>query len=191
VDIPLQHSHPEILSLMARPQGPEKIVARIRENVPDVRIRSTFIVGFPGETEEHFEHLLNFITNSRFDRLGVFTYSRQMEVPSGHMPDQVPLKVKRARRNRIMKAQHQIASQANSSLVGKEIDVLIENFEAKSGLYCGRSTWDAPEIDNQVYVRDPENEFVTMGDIVRVKIDEARPYDLYGTAIASLVAVPS
>lgn len=191
VDIPLQHSHPEILSAMARPQGPEKIVARIRENVPDVRIRSTFIVGFPGETDEHFEHLLNFITKSRFDRLGVFTYSRQMEVPSGHMPDQVPLKVKRARRNRIMKAQHQIASEANSALVGREIDVLIENFEAKSGLYCGRSTWDAPEIDNQVYVCDPENEFVTMGDIVRVKIDEARPYDLYGTAIASSVAVPS
>jgi ribosomal protein S12 methylthiotransferase len=191
VDIPLQHSHPEILSLMARPQGPEKIVARIRENIPDVKIRSTFIVGFPGETEEHFEHLLNFITESRFDRLGVFTYSRQMEVASGHMPNQVPLKVKHSRRNRIMKAQHQIASQANRALVGKEIEVLIENFEEKSGLYCGRSAWDAPEIDNQVYVSDPENEFVTMGDIVRVKIDEARPYDLYGTAIASSVAVPS
>ncbi|PWT99501.1 MAG: 30S ribosomal protein S12 methylthiotransferase RimO [Candidatus Melainabacteria bacterium] len=191
VDIPLQHSHPEILSLMARPQGPEKILARIRENIKDVKIRSTFIVGFPGETEEHFEHLLQFITESRFDRLGVFTYSRQMEVPSGHMPGQVPLKVKRARRNRIMKAQHQIASEANRALVGREIDVLIENFEGKTGLYCGRSSWDAPEIDNLVYVRDPENEFVTMGDIVRVKIDEARPYDLYGRAIASSVAVPS
>jgi ribosomal protein S12 methylthiotransferase len=191
VDIPLQHSHPEILSLMARPKGPEKIVARIRENIPHVKIRSTFIVGFPGETEEHFEHLLNFINESRFDRLGVFTYSRQTEVASGHMPNQVPLKVKRSRRNRIMKAQHQIASEANAALVGKEIEVLIENYEEKSGLYCGRSAWDAPEIDNLVYVRDPENEIVTMGDIVRVKINEARPYDLYGTAIASLVAVPS
>lgn len=184
VDIPLQHSHPKILSAMARPQAPEKIIRLIRSIIPEVRLRSTFIVGFPGETEEHFEHLLQFVTESRFDRLGVFTYSRQMEVPSGHMEDQIPAKVKKARRNLIMKAQHQIATEMNSAYVGKEIEVLVENFDSAKNLYSGRSAWDAPEIDNQVYVRDPENEFVTMGDFVKVRIEEARPYDLYGTAIA-------
>lgn len=184
VDIPLQHSHPKILSAMARPQAPEKIIRLTRSIIPEVRLRSTFIVGFPGETEEHFEHLLQFVTESRFDRLGVFTYSRQMEVPSGHMEDQIPAKVKKARRNLIMKAQHQIATEMNRTYVGKEIEVLIENFDSAKNLYSGRSAWDAPEIDNQVYVRDPENEFVTMGDFVKVRIEEARPYDLYGTAIA-------
>src|SRR5262249_20225957 len=102
VDIPLQHSHPDMLQAMARPQNPGRIVERIRQLVPDVAVRSTFIVGFPGETDEHLEHLAKFIEEQRFDRLGVFTYSRQMEVPSGHMPDQVPERTKKLRRRRIM-----------------------------------------------------------------------------------------
>jgi ribosomal protein S12 methylthiotransferase len=190
IDIPLQHSHPQILSSMARPQGPEKVLARIREAIPEVRVRSTFIVGFPGETDEHFEHLLRFVNESRFDRLGVFTYSKEMEVPSGQMPNQIPEKVKKSRRNQIMKAQHQIASDKNRQLVGHEIDVLVEQFDANNNLYCGRSAWDAPEIDNQVYVSDPDHTLVTMGDFVRVRIDEARPYDLYGTAIAASAGEP-
>jgi ribosomal protein S12 methylthiotransferase len=183
VDIPLQHSHPQILTAMARPQKPEKVVARIRESIAEVRIRSTFIVGFPGETDEQFEHLLQFIKDNRFDRLGVFTYSKQMEVPSGHMRDQVPEKIKKARRHAIMAAQHQIASELNQKLIGSQTTVLIENFDPATNLYCGRSPWDAPEVDNQVYVRDPDNSLVTIGDFVRVKIDEAKPYDLYATAM--------
>ncbi len=184
IDIPLQHSHPTILSAMARPQRPEKVVARIRELVPNVRIRSTFIVGFPGETEEHFEHLLDFIVKSRFDRLGVFTYSRQMEVPSGSMPDQVPEKIKKSRRNKIMEAQHKIASELNTNMLGHEIDILVESFDPVKNLYCGRSAWDAPQIDNQVYIKDHGEDLVTMGDLVKVRIDEAKPYDLYGSAVS-------
>ncbi|MFN8551832.1 MAG: 30S ribosomal protein S12 methylthiotransferase RimO [Candidatus Obscuribacterales bacterium] len=183
VDIPLQHSHPEMLKAMARPLHPEKTVEKIRQMIPDVRIRSTFIVGFPGETEEHFEHLARFIETQKFDRLGVFAYSRQMEVPSGHMPDQITERVKKSRRKRIMQIQHGISTAHNQMLVGQQIDVLIESFDDKKNLYCGRSQWDAPSIDNQVYVTDPAGDLVTMGELATVRIDRSGPYDLYGTAL--------
>lgn len=183
VDIPLQHSHPEMLKAMARPLHPEKTVEKIRQMIPDVRIRSTFIVGFPGETEEHFEHLAHFIETQKFERLGVFAYSRQMEVPSGHMPDQITEKVKKSRRKRIMQIQHEISTAHNEKLIGKEIDVLIESFDDRKNLYCGRSQWDAPSIDNQVYVTDRAGDLVIMGEIAKVRIDRSGPYDLYGTAI--------
>jgi ribosomal protein S12 methylthiotransferase len=184
VDIPLQHSHPDVLKAMARPLNPGKAVERIRELVPDVRIRSTFIVGFPGETEEQFNHLAEFIEKHRFDRLGVFTYSKQTEVESGHMPNQVPEKVKKARRKRIMQIQHKISEELNQTYVGREIEVLIESYDDKKQLYCGRSQWDAPSIDNQVYVKDVDGDLVSMGEIARVRIDSSAPYDLYGTALA-------
>ncbi|MBI1270111.1 30S ribosomal protein S12 methylthiotransferase RimO [bacterium] len=185
IDIPLQHSDPAILKAMARPLKPESVVERIRKTIPDVKIRSTFIVGFPGETEENFQHLMRFIEASRFDRLGVFGYSKQTEVPSGNMPGQISQKEKNRRRAEVMKLQHGISSELNQAMVGKEIDVLIESFDEKKGIYIGRSQWDAPDIDNLVYVEDAEDSFVDMGEIVRVRIDEARPYDLYGTAVSS------
>lgn len=178
VDVPLQHSHPEILTAMARPQQPEKVVARIRNLVADVAIRSTFIVGFPGETDEHFEHLANFIEQQRFDRLGVFTYSKQMEVPSGHMADQVSERVKKSRRKRLMEIQHAISSQRNQALVGSRLKVLIESFDESKNLYVGRSQWDAPQIDNQVYVRASSSAEIIIGDFVEVLVEEAKPYDL-------------
>jgi ribosomal protein S12 methylthiotransferase len=189
VDIPLQHSHPQVLKAMARPLHPEKTVEKIRQLIPGVRIRSTFIVGFPGETDEHFEHLAQFIESQKFDRLGVFAYSRQMEVPSGHMEDQITEKTKKSRRKRIMQIQHAIALEHNEKLVGHEIDVLIESFDERKNLYCGRSQWDAPSIDNQVYVTDPDGDLITMGEIVRVTIDRCGPYDLYGTVVE--VATPA
>jgi len=185
IDIPLQHSDPAILKAMARPLKPESVVERIRKTIPDVKIRSTFIVGFPGETEENFQHLMRFIETSRFDRLGVFGYSKQTEVPSGNMPGQVSQKEKNRRRAEVMKLQHGISSELNQAMVGKEIDVLIESFDEKKGIYIGRSQWDAPDIDNQVYVEDADDSFVDMGEIVRVRIDEAKPYDLLGTAVGS------
>jgi len=181
IDIPLQHSHPQILQSMARPQHPERVVNRIREMVPGVKIRSTFIVGFPGETEEHFEHLTNFIDTMRFDRMGVFTYSRQMEVPSGAMADQVPEKIKKSRRNAIMKKQHAIASELNSKMVGQIIPVLMESHDPIKNLYCGRTPWDAPNIDNQVYVTCANEGDIQLGEIAQIKIDRAETYDLYGT----------
>lgn len=183
VDIPLQHSHPDVLKGMKRPLHPEKVMDRVRALVPDAKVRSTFIVGFPGETEEHFEHLVQFVEKYRFDRLGVFTYSKQTEVPSGHMPDQVPERVKKARRSKIMKVQHRISTELNESMVGKEIDVLIERFDDRKNLYIGRSQWDAPEVDNLVYVRDTEENLVEMAEIARVRVDEAKPYDLFCTVV--------
>lgn len=181
IDLPLQHSHPEILSTMARPKSPEKVVERIRQLVPDVCIRSTFIVGFPGEEEEHFQHLAEFIKRHRFDRLGVFTYSRQMEVSSGHMKNQVPEKIKKARRKEIMQIQREISNESNQATIGRTIDVLIESFHESKQLYVGRSQWDAPQIDHQVYVKDNE-ELINVGDLARVRIESALPYDLYGIA---------
>jgi ribosomal protein S12 methylthiotransferase len=185
IDIPLQHSHPEILCAMARPQKPEQVVARIRKAIEGVVIRSTFIVGFPGETQEHFEHLLTFIQEMRFERLGVFTYSREMEVPSGHMPEQIPEKVKKSRRARLMKAQHEIACELNERQVGKVLPVLIESYDEQSELFCGRSYGDAPEIDNQVYVKNSPEAAFEMGDLIPVLIEEAKPYDLCGVAVAA------
>ncbi|MBU6450261.1 MAG: 30S ribosomal protein S12 methylthiotransferase RimO [Cyanobacteria bacterium REEB67] len=186
VDIPLQHSHPDVLSAMARPKHPEKTMDLIREMMPGVKIRSTFIVGFPGETDEQFEHLVAFIEKYRFDRLGVFTYSKQMEVPSGHMPGQIPEKVKKARRDKIMKMQHAISSELNAAMVGQTIDVLIESYDDSKKLYTGRSQWDAPGIDNLVYVREDldseDGERVYIGEVNRVLIEKAKPYDLFGVA---------
>ena len=183
VDIPLQHSHPEVLKGMKRPLHPEKVMDRVRKLVPTAKVRSTFIVGFPGETEEHFEHLMQFVEKYRFDRLGVFTYSKQTEVPSGHMPDQVPEKVKKARRSKIMKLQHRISTELNEAMVGKEIDVLIERYDERKEVYIGRSQWDAPEVDNLVYVKDTDENLVEMAEIARVRVDQAKPYDLIGTVI--------
>lgn len=181
VDIPLQHSHPEVLGAMARPKYPEKVMDLIRECLPGVKIRSTFIVGFPGETEEHFQHLYDFIDKYRFDRLGVFTYSRQMEVPSGHMEEQIPEKVKKARQKRIMQLQHGISLSLNQAMVGQTIPVLVESFDEQKKLYIGRSQWDAPGIDNLVYIREGDDD-VYMAEVNHVLVEEAKPYDLYGVA---------
>lgn len=186
VDIPLQHSHPEVLSAMARPRHPEKVVQRIREMVPDAAIRTTVIVGFPGETEEQFEHLAEFVREHKFDRLGVFTYSRQMEVPSGHMEDQVPKRIMKQRRKKLMEIQHEISTERNQKLVGREITVLIESFDEQKKLYVGRSQWDAPQIDNQVYVRGSDVAEPIIGDFCRVRVEEARPYDLLGICLEDL-----
>ena len=183
VDIPLQHSHPDVLRAMARPLNPEKCVELIREVLPEAAIRSTFIVGFPGETEEQFEHLHNFIQEHQFDRLGVFAYSRQTEVPSGNMENQIPQKVKKTRRNKIMETQHKISNERNARLLGKEIDVLLEGYDEVKQLYFGRSQWDAPQIDNTVYVSADNLDHNSLGDIVRVKITKTKPYDLFGEAV--------
>lgn len=179
VDIPLQHSHPEVLGAMARPKNPEKVMDLIREYMPGVKIRSTFIVGFPGETEDHFQHLYDFIEKYRFDRLGVFTYSRQMEVPSGHMEEQIPEKVKKARQKRIMQLQHGISLSLNQAMVGQTIPVLVESFDEQKKVYIGRSQWDAPGIDNLVYIREGDED-VYMAEVNHVLVEEAKPYDLYG-----------
>lgn len=185
VDIPLQHSHPDVLRSMARPISPEKQIQLIRKVLPEAAIRSTFIVGFPGETEEQFEHLCQFIETHKFDRLGVFTYSKQIEVPSGHMENQLPERVKKARRKKIMEIQHRISSERNNALIGQEFDVLIEGWDGVKSQYQARSQWDAPQIDNQVYIKASDLDETLLGEIVKVRVTKAKPYDL----IAEMVEV--
>ncbi len=193
VDIPLQHSHNAVLKSMARPLNPERVVKKIREIVPGVKIRTTLIVGFPGETEEQFEHLVEFVKEHRFDRLGVFAYSKQTEVPSGNMPDQIKESVKKSRRAQVMKLQHQISTELNEAMVGQEIDVLIEGFDEQRKHYIARSQWDAPGVDNQVYIQEPKSESEPtpeVGEICRVRIIKAKPYDLFAKTVMTSVNLP-
>lgn len=179
VDIPLQHSHPYILQAMRRPVSDYGIlINKIRENIPGVAIRTAFIVGYPGETQEHFEHLYDFVKKMRFDKMGVFKYSRERHTISYSMDGQVPQKVKEQRYKALMELQQGISKEINESFIGKTIPCLIESI-TNEGRIIARSTRDAVEIDGQVYI-DTEKE-LTSGDIENVLITSADEYDLYGT----------
>lgn len=178
VDIPLQHSHPDILAAMRRPtEDYEVLINKIRNKIPDVSIRTAFIVGYPGETEEHFEHLYKFVEKMRFDKMGVFEYSREQNTISYDMDGQVPEKIKKRRYKELMELQQGISREINASLVGKTLPCLIENFNSE-GLVVARSTRDAVEIDGLVYVDTDKP--VVPGDIEDVLIKSADEYDLYG-----------
>lgn len=179
VDIPLQHSHPYILEAMRRPVSDyEKLVNNIREKVPNVSIRTAFIVGYPGETEEHFEHLYNYVKKMRFDKMGVFKYSREQHTISYGMEGQVPQKIKNERYKKLMNLQQQISKEINESFIGKTIPCLIEGI-TDAGQIIARSTRDAVEIDGQVYIESDKD--VIPGDIENVLVTSADEYDLYGT----------
>ncbi|MEI8390597.1 MAG: 30S ribosomal protein S12 methylthiotransferase RimO [bacterium] len=178
IDIPLQHSHPEILKLMNRPAVDNgKIIEKLRKNIPGVSIRTVFITGFPGETEEHFEHLYNFIEKYKFDKLGVFEYSKEKETDSYQLKKHVPAKIKKLRKKQLMELQQKISKKINASLIGKEIISLIEVLTS-DGKIIGRTYRDAPEIDGLVFIETKKT--VSPGDVVQVKITGASEYDLYG-----------
>jgi len=178
VDIPLQHSHPEVLKLMSRPAIDNgKIIEKLRKKIPDVSIRTVFITGFPAETDEHFEHLYNFIKKYRFDKLGVFEYSKENSTSSSKIKPQISAKIKKARKKKIMELQQKISEEINASLIGKEISSLIETIDSK-GKIIGRTYRDAPEIDGLVYIST--NKPVSPGDVIKVKITKAGKYDLWG-----------
>jgi ribosomal protein S12 methylthiotransferase len=179
LDLPLQHSHPEILRAMNRPwqgQVNDAIIERIKTALPDAVLRTTFIVGFPGETDKHFEHLLQFIKRHEFDHAGVFTFSPEEGTPAYKLPNQIPQDVMDARRNALMEAQQPISMKKNQACVGKVVDVLIEQEHPVTGELIGRSTRFAPEVDGLVYVKGD----APLGTIVGVKITGADIYDLYG-----------
>lgn len=178
IDIPLQHSHPDILKLMNRPVQDYKIlINKIRQKIPNVSIRTTFITGYPGETEEHFEHLKNFIKEMRFDRVGIFEYSREKGTPSYDMKPRIPKKVAHRRFKELMKIQQQISLERNKSFIGKTIPCIIEAF-SDNGEVVARSEFDAPEIDGIVSIKTKQA--VIPGDIEQVKIVGATEYDLIG-----------
>ena len=178
VDIPLQHSHPELLKLMNRPAYDYRpLIKNIRKRIPNVSIRTTFIVGYPGETEEHFEHLKQFIKDMKFDRVGIFEYSREKGTPSYNMKPKVPQKIAHKRFKELMEIQQKISLERNRSFIGKKIPCIIEAF-SDSGDVVARSEFDAPEIDGVVTIKT--NKKVVPGDIELVKIIDATEYDLIG-----------
>lgn len=179
IDIPLQHSHPEILKLMNRPAiDNSDLIKKLRDNIPDVAIRTAFITGFPGETEEHYEHLYSFMQEHRFDKLGVFQYSREKNTSSYSLKGQVLAKVKKIRHKELMRLQQSISKDINESLIGKTIPAIVETLTS-SGKIIGRTYRDAPEIDGLVYL--DTDKALLPGDIVNTKIIKASEYDLYGT----------
>lgn len=176
IDIPLQHAHPETLRRMKRPWDGERylrLIERVRAAMPDVAIRTTFIVGFPGESEAEFEYLLDFVKRARLDRVGAFLFSREPGTPSFDMPDQVSFRAKRQRFDRLMTLQQGISSEVNESWVGRELQVLVE--DRKDGWLIGRSHRDAPEIDGMVFV----DGVAEPGSMVRARVTSAEPYDLF------------
>lgn len=178
LDIPFQHASPSVLKNMRRPAHAEKVLDRIhnwRQAVPDLAIRSTFIVGFPGETEEDFETLLDFLEEAELDRVGAFTYSPVKGAPANELPNAVPEEVKEERLERFMEFQAEISAAKLSRLIGKTMTVLVD--EAGDGVSIARSHRDAPEIDGQVIIEGVE---LPIGEFVQVQITHADEHDLWG-----------
>ncbi|WNC12471.1 30S ribosomal protein S12 methylthiotransferase RimO [Brevibacillus brevis] len=183
VDMPLQHSEDHILKRMRRPGRQtdiRELVAKIRAEVPDVALRTSLIVGFPGETEEDFARLCEFVKDIRFDRLGVFTYSNEDDTPASRLPDHVDEETKEKRANMLMEIQREVAGDRNSRFVGEVLDVLIERYEGRGDIYVGRTQYDAPEIDGEVFVSGFKGE---LGSIAKVKITHSFEYDLAGEVV--------
>lgn len=178
VDIPLQHSHPEILTAMRRPASDyEILINKLRDRIPNVAIRTAFIVGYPGETEEHFNHLYNFVEKMRFDKMGVFQYSKEKNTASYDLKDQVNEKIKKDRFDKLMQLQQEISKEINASFIGKTLPCIIETTDSE-GQVIARSTRDAVEIDGLVYIDTKKP--VIPGDIENVSITSSDEYDLYG-----------
>lgn len=179
LDCPLQHSHPDVLKRMRRPQTDlVEFAARARAKIKDVKLRTAFIVGFPGETEEHFEHLKETIQTVQWDRLGVFEYSDVDTSHSKTLDGKVKKSIIKQRRNELMAIQQQIAFANNQRMIGKTVDVLIDMVNP-FGTMTGRTQWDAPEIDNTVQIKGQ----AVPGEIVPVQITHVTPYDLKGIMV--------
>lgn len=182
LDIPLQHASPKVLKLMKRPGSVERTLERIkrwREICPELTLRSTFIVGFPGETEEDFEMLLDFLREAKIDRAGCFKYSPVDGATANDLPDQIPEEVKEDRWNRFMQVQQEVSALRLQEKIGREMLVIIDEVDEEGAV--ARSMADAPEIDGAVYLNGETN--LNVGDIVRVKVEHADEYDLWASLV--------
>ncbi len=184
IDMPLQHVNDDILKAMARKSRQAKIrklIERLRQNIPDICIRTTFIVGFPGETEDGFQELYDFVETMHLDRVGVFTYSREEGTPAYSMEPQISEEVSMQRKDKIMALQQTISQKNNEEMIGKVLEVMIDGYVPKDNIYMGRSYRDTPDVDGYVFLES--DEVLLSGDYVQVKIIHANDYDLIGERI--------
>jgi len=183
LDIPLQHASDPVLELMRRQitrAETTELMAKIREKVPGIALRTTFLVGHPGETEDDFEQLLDFVQEQQFDRVGVFQYSHEESTRAYELPDDIPAEVKAERAQRLMEVQSEISRQHNEAKIGKTFKTLFDRKEGK--YFIGRTEADSPEVDNEVLVPAKGN-YVRLGDFAKVKITGAEEFDLFGELV--------
>ena len=181
LDLPIQHANDEILKRMGRRTSKaqlEEIIGKLKQEIPDITLRTTLITGFPGETEEQHEELKAFVDEMEFDRLGVFTYSPEEDTPAAEMPDQIPEEVKEDRQAEIMELQQEIAFAQAEDMIGEEVLVMIEGKVADENAYVGRTYKDAPGVDGLIFINTDEE--LMSGDFARVKVTGAVEYDLIG-----------
>lgn len=183
IDMPVQHGNNYILRRMARRTTQEEMlekIKKIREKMPDSVIRTSIIVGFPGESEEYFNDLYEFVKKVRFDRMGVFTYSREEDTPAADFPDQIDEEIKKERLDRLMRLQQEISLELNREKLGHTLEVLVEGYDEESFLFYGRGRGDSIDVDGKIYFATEDE--VSEGDIIKVKILDADEYDLTGQA---------
>lgn len=184
IDIPIQHINNRILRRMARRTNRDEIISKlemIRKYMPDSVIRTSMIVGFPGETDEEFQELYDFVDDIKFDRMGVFAYSQEEDTPAADFPDQIDESVKAERLDRLMTLQQRISFENNQKKIGKTLEVLVEGYDPDNFMYVGRSRGDSIDIDGKVYVASEDE--LEIGEIVKVLILDAGEYDLTGKTI--------
>lgn len=185
VDLPMQHAHDDVLRRMHRPDtqaSMRALIEKLRTRIPGVTIRSTFIVGFPGETDAQYQTLRNFLEEMRLDKVGVFTYSREEGTPAYDMPNQVPEDIMQERYHDLMSLQCKISEELNQALEGKELDVLVEGRdEEQANIAVGRSYREAPDVDGQVYIEGDTDSQI--GDLVRVRVLQGFTYDVVGERV--------
>ncbi len=189
LDIPIQHSHPKILAAMGRPAQPgglQQLLSRIRKALPDVALRTTCLVGFPGERPEHFQHLMNFIAEERFEHLGVFAYSREEGTPAAKLPGQVAGAIAKRRRDQLMSLQQKIVFQRNLQRLGQTAEILIEQAaEPGQDTWLGRNSAQAPEVDGVVFFKTGRTAH-RAGDFMKVRYSAAAGYDMIAQPLKSM-----
>jgi ribosomal protein S12 methylthiotransferase len=184
LDMPIQHASNAVLKRMARKSSLEylkELLTKLRQEIPEIAIRTTLIVGFPGETQEDFDILCDFVQEIQFDRLGVFTYSQEEDTPAATFEDQIDESVKQKRKEVLMDLQHSISEKLTRKKIGKTMEVVIEGRLTEENVYIGRTYQDAPDIDGQVFI-DYDGQLLS-GDLVNVHIVDANDYDLIGEIV--------
>lgn len=185
LDLPIQHASDEVLRRMGRRTSKEQlkaVIGKLREEIPDICLRTTLITGFPGETKEQHEELMEFVDEMEFDRLGVFTYSPEEDTPAAEMPDQISEEIKEERQAELMELQQDIAFDAAENMIGKEVLVMVEGKVADENAYVGRTYKDAPGVDGLIFINTEEE--LMSGDFAKVKVTGALEYDLIGELLS-------